>query len=59
MTLNVQNLKRNITTHYIQLMNAQMQYIFVNNLKNNRSPGLDGISAEFYECSLKTMGPLF
>lgn len=31
----------------------------VNNLKNNKSPGLDGIPAEFYKCFWKTIGPLF
>lgn len=30
----------------------------VNNLKNNKSPGLDGIPAEFYKCFWKTIGPL-
>ena len=31
----------------------------VNNLKNNISPGLDGLPGEFYKCFWKTIKPLF
>ena len=31
----------------------------VNNLKNNKSPGLDGLPGEFYKCFWKTIKPLF